>query len=178
MARQPYRQTTHRKDPVKQYKGAISKAQGKHFEEYIELALRYYEQKGEAAIEKTPEPMRPTRDLGNGKFIAYYEKHAQADYKGTLKGGQTVLFDAKYTADTRIDQSRVTREQAEQLDKYQRMGADCFIIAGLGHGECYRVPWAVWKDMKNVFGHKHATAEELEPYRLSVGRNGVLLLLG
>lgn len=29
MARQPYRQTTHRKDPVKQYKGAISKAQGK-----------------------------------------------------------------------------------------------------------------------------------------------------
>ena len=33
MARQPYRQTTHRKDPVKQYKGAISKAQGKHFED-------------------------------------------------------------------------------------------------------------------------------------------------
>ena len=94
MARQPYRQTTHRKDPVKQYKGAISKAQGKHFEDYIDLALRYYEQKGEAAIEKTPEPMRPTRDLGNGKFIAYYEKHAQADYKGTLKGGRTVLFDA------------------------------------------------------------------------------------
>ena len=61
MARQPYRQTTHRKDPVKQYKGAISKARGKHFEEYIDLALRYYEQKGEATIEKTPEPMRPRK---------------------------------------------------------------------------------------------------------------------
>lgn len=53
----------------------------------------------------------------------------------------------------------------------------CFRWKELGHGECYRVPWAVWKDMKTLFRHKHATAEELEPYRLSVGRNGVLLLL-
>ena len=110
--------------------------------------------------------MRPTRDLGNGKFIAYYEKHAQADYKGTLKGGRTVLFDAKYTADTRIDQSRVTREQAEQLDKYQRMGADCFIVAGLGHGDCYRVRLGgmeghegpVWTQARNRRGTRTPTA--------------------
>lgn len=76
-----HRPTSHKKDPMKQYQGAVSRAQGKHFEEYIDLSLRYYEQRGEAVVEKTPEPMRPTKDLGNGKFIAYYEKAAQPDYK-------------------------------------------------------------------------------------------------
>ncbi|OPZ65914.1 MAG: Holliday junction-specific endonuclease [Firmicutes bacterium ADurb.Bin506] len=178
MARPQYsRQTPQRKDPVKQYQGAVSRAQGKHFEDYIDLALRYYEQRGEATIEKTPEPMRPTKDLGNGKFLAYYEKQAQPDYKGTRKGGKTVIFEAKYTSATQIDQSRVTREQAERFDKYHSMGAECFVVAGLGNGNCYRVPWEVWRDMKGRFGHKHATAEELEPYQLSIGRSGVLLLL-
>ena len=92
-----HRPTSHKKDPMKQYQGAVSRAQGKHFEEYIDLSLRYYEQRGEAVVEKTPEPMRPTKDLGNGKFIAYYEKAAQPDYKGTLKGGRAVVFEAKYT---------------------------------------------------------------------------------
>ena len=79
-----HRPTSHKKDPMKQYQGAVSRAQGKHFEEYIDLSLRYYEQRGEAVVEKTPEPMRPTKDLGNGKFIAYYEKAAQPDYKLSL----------------------------------------------------------------------------------------------
>ena len=92
-----HRPTSHKKDPMKQYQGAVSRAQGKHFEEYIDLSLRYYEQRGEAVVEKTPEPMRPTKDLGNGKFIAYSEKAAQPDYKGTLKGGRAVVFEAKYT---------------------------------------------------------------------------------
>ena len=71
MPKQAHRPINAKKDPMKQYKGAVSRAQGKHFEEYIDLSLRYYEQKGEAIVEKTPDPMRPTKDLGNGKFIAY-----------------------------------------------------------------------------------------------------------
>ena len=110
-----HRPTSHKKDPMKQYQGAVSRAQGKHFEEYIDLSLRYYEQRGEAVVEKTPEPMRPTKDLGNGKFIAYYEKAAQPDYKGTLKGGRAVVFEAKYTHSAQMEQSRVTREQAASL---------------------------------------------------------------
>ena len=106
-----HRPTSHKKDPMKQYQGAVSRAQGKHFEEYIDLSLRYYEQRGEAVVEKTPEPMRPTKDLGNGKFIAYYEKAAQPDYKGTLKGGRAVVFEAKHTDDDRIEYNRLTKER-------------------------------------------------------------------
>ena len=146
-----HRPTSHKKDPMKQYQGAVSRAQGKHFEEYIDLSLRYYEQRGEAVVEKTPEPMRPTKDLGNGKFIAYYEKAAQPDYKGTLKGGRAVVFLAA--------------------------GAMCFVVAGFGNGDVFRIPWEVWRDMKTHFGHKYATPEELEDYKVPLGRNGVLLLL-
>lgn len=177
MPKQAHRPINAQKDPMKQYKGAVSRAQGKHFEEYIDLSLRYYEQKGEAIVEKTPEPMRPTKDLGNGKFIAYYEKAAQPDYKGTLKGGRAVVFEAKYTAAAQIDQSRVTREQAERLDDHHAAGALCFIVAGFGNGDVFRIPWEIWRDMKTHFGHKHATPEELDAFKVHTGRNGILLLL-
>ena len=129
-----HRPTSHKKDPMKQYQGAVSRAQGKHFEEYIDLSLRYYEQRGEAVVEKTPEPMRPTKDLGNGKFIA-------------------------------------------RLDDHLAAGAMCFVVAGFGNGDVFRIPWEVWRDMKTHFGHKYATPEELEAYKVPLGRNGVLLLL-
>ena len=154
-----HRPTSHKKDPMKQYQGAVSRAQGKHFEEYIDLSLRYYEQRGEAVVEKTPEPMRPTKDLGNGKFIAYYEKAA------------------KYTHSAQMEQSRVTREQAARLDDHLAAGAMCFVVAGFGNGDVFRIPWEVWRDMKTHFGHKYATPEELEAYKVPLGRNGVLLLL-
>ena len=69
-------------------------------------------------MEKTPEPMHPTKNLGGGKFISYYEKPAQPDYKGVIRGGRAVAFEAKYTTTGRMEQDRVTSEQAERLDKY------------------------------------------------------------
>lgn len=80
-----------KKDPKRQLLGKIAKARGKQFESRIDDSFAYYAQKGFAIIEKTPEPMHPTKNLGNGKFIAYYEKQAQPDYKGTIKGGRTVM---------------------------------------------------------------------------------------
>ena len=80
------------KDPRRQLMGKISKAKGKHFEERLDASFAYYRDCGYAIIEKTPEPMRPTKNLGNGKFIAFFEKKAQPDYKGTIKGGRTVMF--------------------------------------------------------------------------------------
>lgn len=101
--RGPYRPPP-KKNPVNQYRGAVARAQGKRFESYIDASLKYYQQQGLAIVEKTPEPMRPTKDLGNGKFIAFFEKAAQPDYKGTLKGGRAVVFEAKFTASDHIDQ--------------------------------------------------------------------------
>ena len=93
------------KDPRRQLLGKIAKARGAQFEQRLGESFAYYAQRGYAIIEKTPEPMHPTKSLGNGKFIAYYEKQAQPDYKGTIKGGRTIMFEAKFTAADRMEQS-------------------------------------------------------------------------
>ena len=152
---------TVKKDPKRQMLGKIAKARGKQFESRIDDSFAYYAQKGFAIIEKTPEPMHPTKNLGNGKFIAYYEKQAQPDYKGTIKGGRTVMFEAKFTA----------------ADRHQALGARCFVIAGFSSGMVYCVPWDIWKTMKDHFGRKYVTEADLEKYQVQTAWNGTLLLL-
>lgn len=115
---------TVKKDPKRQLLGKIAKARGKQFESRIDDSFAYYAQKGFAIIEKTPEPMHPTKNLGNGKFIAYYEKQAQPDYKGTIKGGRTVMFEAKFTAADRMEQSRVLQSQQDYMDRHQALGEE------------------------------------------------------
>ena len=163
---------TEKKDPKRQLLGKIAKARGKQFESRIDDSFAYYAQKGFAIIEKTPEPMHPTKNLGNGKFIAYYEKQAQPDYKGTIKGGRTVMFEAKFTAADRMEQSRVLQSQQDYMDRHQALGARCFVIAGFSSGMVYCVPWDIWQDfiimsaiaIANTMGGPQAKARE-EMYR-------------
>ena len=157
--------------------GGIAKARGKQFESRIDDSFAYYAQKGFAIIEKTPEPMHPTKNLGNGKFIAYYEKQAQPDYKGTIKGGRTVMFEAKFTDADRMEQSRVLQSQQDYMDRHQALGARCFVIAGFSSGMVYCVPWDIWKTMKDHFGRKYVTEADLEKYQVQTAWNGTLLLL-
>lgn len=167
----------HTKDPARRRQGAISKAEGKRFEERLDRSFALYRDLGYAIIEKTPEPMHPTKSLGNGKFIAFFEKKAQPDYKGTLKGGRTVMFEAKYTAADRIEQSRVSQGQAEYLEYHHRLGARCFVVAGFGSGAAYCVPWPVWSTMKDRYGRKYATEADLQEFKVTVAKNGALLVL-
>lgn len=62
--------------------GRRSKAAGEHWENVIEAACRHYHDTGQAEIAKTPEPMKPIKSLGGGKFIAYYEKWHSRTTKG------------------------------------------------------------------------------------------------
>ena len=172
-----YRKAPGAKDPARQYQGAINKAAGRDFEQIIDASLAYYAQSGDAIILKTPEPMRPTKNLGGGKFIAYYEKQAQPDYKGALKGGRAVVFEAKYTTADRIEQSRVTPEQATLLEKYAAIGAECFVLIGFDMRGVFRVPWAVWRDMKDRWCRKYIVPDDLDEYRVKTGKLGQLLIL-
>lgn len=165
------------KDPMRQYQGTVSKAKGKFFEDYIDKSFEYYRYKGLAIIEKTPEPMRPSKNLGNGKFIAFFEKKAQPDYKGTIKGGRSVLLEAKFTSAGKMEQSRVLPEQADRLTRHQMLGAACFVVVGFDTGGTYRIPWSIWQNMKEHFGRKYVTEADLKDYRVETASNGVLLLL-
>lgn len=165
------------KDPKRQLRGAINKAKGKNFEQYVDRSFDYYAMKGLAIVDKTPEPMQIVKPLGGGKFVAFFAKHAQPDYKGTLRGGKTVVMEAKYTTTDRLEQGRVKEGQADYLTRHQQLGALCYVIAGFGSGAVYRIPWDVWKNMKELFGRKYVREEDLKEYQVTAGSNGLLRLL-
>lgn len=169
-------------DPRRQISGVRSRASGEAFERWISAACEYYRREGYAVIEKTPEPMKPLRPYGDrrtGQFIACYIKQAQPDFKGALCDGSCIIFDAKHTEKDRIQQGVVTDAQWEAFDRYEAMGAKCYVIVSIGLESFYRIPWDIWKNMKELFGHKYmAVGEELEPYRVPDKNCTILFLEG
>lgn len=145
-------------------KGRNNRAAGELWESLIEASCTFYSKKGLAEITKTQEPMRPIRSMGNGQFLCYFTKRAQPDYKGTLRGGKAIVFEAKHTDTGKIKQEAVTQEQAAQLDAHLAMGAECHVLVSFGFQQFFMVPWIVFRDMKSNFGRKYAKPEELEKY--------------
>ena len=101
-------------------------------------------------------------------YLACYTKQAQPDYKGTLKGGRAVVFEAKHTDDDRIEFNRLTKEQRDDLEHHHKLGAVAFVLVSMSLTECFRVPWAVWRDMAATYGRKYMTRDELKPYKVPV----------
>ena len=143
---------------------------GATFESLIERACLRYQREGVAYIEKSPEPMRPIKAMGLGRFLACFTKAAQPDYKGTLRGGRAVCFEAKHTEGERIEQSRVTDEQAEALDKHDDLRAVCFVLVSFRFERFYRVPWHLWASMPERFGKVSVNEKDLAPYRVEILR--------
>ncbi|MBQ8331113.1 MAG: Holliday junction resolvase RecU [Clostridia bacterium] len=156
--------------------GRRSREAGEFWENVIDATCEYYSRIGIAEIQKTPEPMKPIRPLGNGKFIAHYEKRAQPDYKGTCAGGRSIVFEAKHTDADRLLQSVVSSEQEKRLNKHEKLGADCFVLVSFGFKEFFKVPWAVFRSMKEIYGRKYIKPEDLREYQIRY-TGGVLKFL-
>lgn len=165
------------KDPKRQLLGKIARQKGQYFEQRLDGSFDYYSGRGYAVIEKTPEPMKVIKPEGNGRFLACYTKKAQVDYKGTLKGGRTILIEAKFTSTDRLTQDRVLDIQAAYMDRHQKLGARCFVVAGFSTGEVYKIPWSDWQNMKTLFGRKYVKETDLQNYRVKTAWNGTLFLL-
>lgn len=88
------------------------------------------------------------------------------------------MFEAKHTDSDRINQNVVTDTQWKSLDIYEKFGAHCYVMVSVGLMKFYRVPWDVWKKMKELFGHKFMTEQELDPYRLQEKQCTILILEG
>lgn len=162
-------QSREQKAAMNAIRGAQNRAAGKNFEALIETACRAYRRQGIADIDKTPEP---TRQLGRmdrtGRFSACYEKRAQPDFKGTIKGGKSVVFEAKHTSTGKMSRNVVLEQQAASLDMHESLGAWCFVLIGFGLDEYYRIPWQVWKSMKSIYGRQYVKPEDIEEYRVGV----------
>ena len=155
-----------------------SRAAGALFESHIETACDYYRMIGRAEIEKTPEARTVVGRTGDrkSKMICVNAKKSQPDFKGTLLGGTSIVFEAKHTDGDRIHQSRVTKEQADRLDSHMRMGAACYVLVSFSFRLYARIPWEIWRDMGMHYGRKYITCQEAEAYRVPLP-NGVIAFL-
>ena len=61
---------------------------------------------------------------------------------------------------------------------YEKFGAHCFVMVSIGLTKFYRVPWKVWKQMKELFGRKYMTESDLAQYQLKEKCCTILILEG
>lgn len=162
-----------------QIRGKQARLAGSYFEAMISGSCDYYLDQGLAKIEKTPEPMKPLGPKNyKGQFLACYTKQAQPDYKGTLKGGRAVVFEAKHTDDDRIEYNRLTKEQRDDLEAHHKLGAVAFVLVSFSLCDFYRVPWPVWRDMAETYGRKYVKQVELAPYEVPATAGYIKFLHG
>lgn len=165
-------------DPSRQLQGKLNRELGKNFENTVDTICQIYEYNGLARIEKTPEPMKILKYLDQGRFEAVFEKDAQPDFKGTVKGGRTVVFDAKFTESDKIRYQVLSDNQRNALLKYSELGAMSFILVGFANGKIYKIDINEWVRMKQDFGRLYIMQEELDALNnkeiTSSNRNGVV----
>jgi recombination protein U len=153
------------KDPRRQYQNTANNAQGQAFEGYIKAGCEVYRGSGVADVEKTPEPFKVMSKQESGVFTGRFTALAQPDFEGTLAGGRSIVFEAKYTTTDRLKRGILTDTQMRTLARRDSLGALAGICAGIGNN-FYFVPWEVWRDMKERCGRQYVTASDIEPYRV------------
>ena len=139
-----------RRGALGQYHASMSNNRGHDFEEAIRQACLLYASQGRAKVEKTPEPFRVLEKREGGIFVGRFTAHAQPDFQGTLDGGRSIIFEAKYTTTDAMKRDVLTETQMETLERHHRCGA----------------LWPVWRNMKEAFGHMSVSAAELEDFRV------------
>ena len=163
----------------RQIAGARARVAGATFENMISASLQWHSDRGLLKATKTPEPMKPIRPMGKGgHFLACYEKKAQVDFCGTMRGGRAVRFEAKQTNSDRFDRKRLTDEQMDDLRDHQKLGALCFILLCFGFDHFYRVPWQVWENMKSIYGRQYVTERDVQQFRIPYTAGVIKILSG
>lgn len=159
---------------ARSFQAMKNNAQGHFFEGYINGACAYYRDTGRAIVEKIPEPFKTTSTGRDGTFTGRFIANAQPDFMGTLRGGQAICFEAKYTSTDRILQSVITKTQWDSLERHWAAGAKAGVCVGIGDVFGF-VPWGTWRRMKENYGRKYMTADDLKAYQVKF--NGHCLFL-
>lgn len=144
----------------------ISSDRGREFEYLIMTGCDYYADRRRAVIGKVYEPYRCLKKYDGGRFLGQWVGRAEPDFKGVLRGGRAIAFEAKSTKKSRIQKSALTNEQAEWLDAQAEMGAVVFVCVEI-KDRFFSIPWYVWRDMRSVFGKKFLMPGDIAEYEVA-----------
>ena len=46
------------------------------------------------------------------------------------------------------------------------LGAECFVMVSFGFERFFKIPWTVFRDMKEHYGRKYITPEDVQEYKV------------
>lgn len=147
---------------------------GKNFESFIIAACDYYRDRGLADITKVDEPFTVLELYDRGRFKGQFNKKANPDFEGTLRGGHSICFEAKYTSQKRMAKSVISDKQEEVLSYKSVLGAVVGVCVGIVD-RYFFVPWEVWDNMEEIYGKKSVTADDLAKFEVKF-RHGIMFL--
>ncbi len=157
-------------------RGRNNRQEGNNFEDMILTACKHYYNKGIADIDKTPEPVRQISKMNErGQFLACYEAKAQPDFKGTLKGGRSIVFDAKATTTEKIAVSVLSDEQRKHLLLHHKLGALSGVMITYSFQRYFFLPIDIFLDAKELNGHAYFTPEEAQRVGEYIRHTGTFL---
>lgn len=159
----------------KSYRALQSLLSGRLLENAIDTACRQYAADNRAVIYKTPEGFRCIKKSPSGRFTGQFIGRAQPDYQGTLKGGKSIVFEAKFTDKDRLKQSVLTRTQYDMLAQHMQSGAAAYVCCGI-RDKYYMIPFDVWADMKNIYGRCYVTQIDILKFKVKMTMAAVLFL--
>ncbi len=142
-----------------------SNDRGKLFEDLLVRGCRFYEIHRQAKIGKVYEPYVCTRILKGGRFEGRFIGRAEPDFKGVLRGGQAIAFEAKSTQKSRIQGNVLTNEQIDWLTGQQELGALAFVAVNI-QDKFFSLPLDVWINMKKLYGKKYLMPADIEEYEV------------
>lgn len=147
----------------KSYQSLINNSLGKMLEEMILGGCEYYRRKGIAEINRIPEQYRVIRTNRDGKFSGQFTGFAHPDFLGSLKDGQTIVFEAKATATDRIQANVLSAEQKKKLNTYHLLGAVVGVCCQVKKTYAF-IPWEHWCDMKGIYGRLYMTEADVQKF--------------
>lgn len=157
---------------------------GRKFEEEVIRANRYYQNKGQALIQKISTPWNIVR-RGKQIISAFPEGKSTLDFRGTVKGGLSISFDCKECEELRgLPLKHILDHQIEYIRQALEVGETSFILCQMKNlNKVYFIPgaivieyWDRWKankgkrgfnyisilDMKEVFYGENANLDYLK----------------
>lgn len=159
----------------RQYRSMVNNAQGHYFEKFIQGGCNYYYDNGIAVVHQTPEPFRVIKKYRNGTALVQFTANAQPDFTGVISEGKfkgrSIVFEAKFTTTEKMHKNVLTATQTQILQAYYESGAASGVVCGI-KDLTYFLPWVIWRDMRELFGHQYVTQKDVESFRVKF--NGII----
>lgn len=143
---------------------------GRKLEELIIWMLRHYEAQGYANIQKISTPWKVIRQ--EGRIVnAFPERKSTLDFRGTVKGGIPVSFDAKESEDSRgLPLKHIKAHQIDYMRGAMALGEISFLVVWVKPLNAYFVAccedvirrWDHWKANKGKMGFNLIPIENMQ----------------